>query len=257
MSLLSFVSLITYLSINHIVDGGPHLSDWLSPQSLSSLSLCSQSQDGRPRLYIRATPCAVHLCARLASLALASLSLCTRLSRCVRLARLSLRPLRASRFRCCCGRTSLASSFLATFSGPLVSRLARFVSPLSASRLLASSPRSRCAQHVVLPFVLVSRLSLVSRLCLVSSLAFSPRLLSRLVPLTPNNIFHLVCCIRTEQLQQRISTRRMCNLLYKFSLKFHSSLSRFLLLRTNIIIKRTETLLTTKYRCKLYIFSKN
>ena len=147
-----------FLKTYATVDGA---TDSLLSHSASSCSLLTE-QDAVPRLYIRATPCAVHLCARLTSLSL--LSLCARLSlaACV-----SLRPLRASRRSCSAasrlsprlfsppsrGRSSLASRLFPSRLAPLFSLLSsaaadgpsRCCSPsprVSASSLFSSLPSS-------------------------------------------------------------------------------------------------------------------
>ena len=153
------------------VDGSPSLSDWLSLQSLSSLLLFSQSQDGRFRLYIRATPCAVHLCARLAFLvSLASLlHAAFSLAACV-----SLRPLHASRLCCCCGRTFFFSSSATAFfsAAPLASRLfSPCVSPLFSLLVSAAAHSTSCAVR------LASRLSCASRVSSRSTTLFIMNLL--------------------------------------------------------------------------------
>ena len=156
------------------MDGVPHLSDWLSPQSLSSLSLCSQSQDGRPRLYIRAIPCAGHLCARLASLvSLVSLSLHATLSRCVRLAAAAARVSLLLLLRLNVSRlVSLLHLLAAARLSPRVSsRLdSRLFSLLSSA---AAHSTSRCCS----PLLLVSASSLPCLLVspLVSSRALDPQ----------------------------------------------------------------------------------
>ena len=166
------------------VDGVPHRSDWLSHQSLSSRSLCSQRQDGGRRLYIKATPCAVYLCARFAlSLSLSALfSVCMRLvSACC--SRLSPRlPAAAahSSSPCLQHRTSFSSSrpFVFFAAASLFSRLS-LLSPSRLSRPLLSRPLRKALLAAVRLFsssslvCLSSRLVLVSRLCLLLSL---PRL---------------------------------------------------------------------------------
>ena len=152
-----------------------------------------------PRLYIKATLCAVHLCAQFALFLSLSLSaLFARVSSfCVRLS--SLR-----------GR-SCSSSSRSLLASPRVSSLA----------FLASSPSprlSRCARHVAVPAaplvfslvaagrLLVSRLACSLSSLLVSSLAspvLSPLYSSRLSPrlslsLSPAAAEHSTTCSRSS-----------------------------------------------------------
>ena len=119
-----------------------------------------------------------------------SRSLCTRLFYPRASSRLSPRPLRTSRFSCCRGRSSRASSFATTFfsASRRVSRLSRLfssrLSPLSPSAVAAtahSTTRGRSPLLLLSSLLcLSSRLVLVSRLSLTSSSPSRPHLSSRL-----------------------------------------------------------------------------
>ena len=174
------------------VDGSFHLSDWLSPQSLSSHS----EQDGACATYIKGTACTVDFAhVSLAfSLALAvargslAACLCSRCGRCVRFFSLLARQ----------HLIGLVLSVTFSATATLVSRRSRLfssrLSPFSPSAVAAAAHgTAHGRQPLLVPLFsprllcLFPRLGLVSRLPLLSSLASpsrSPRLSSRLVPTT-------------------------------------------------------------------------